>query len=338
MFLLRYFIHRIPRLIVVFLGVSMVTFAISHVIPGDPARMLAGQKASQETVTKMRAELGLDQPIYVQYGHYVADLVRGDMGKSIRTQQSVASELRKFFPATLELTLVSMILTLVFGILLGVMAAVNRDRFGDHLSRIISLIGVSMPLFWSGLLVLIVFYKWLGLFPASGRLDTFLSPPPPVTGLYIIDGLLAGNIPVVASAIEHLVLPASCLAYVQLAVIARQIRSSMIQVLSLDYIRTATAFGLSKRKIIYQYALKNALLPTVTVAGLIFGELLGGAIITETIFSWPGMGKYVVDSIAFLDFPAIMGFTMIVALGYVLINLLIDLVYRWLDPQIREVE
>ena len=338
MFILQYFLKRLPRLLIVFIGVSMITFAISHVIPGDPARMLVGQKASQETLTKMRVELGLDQPIYIQYFRYANDLVHGDMGKSIRTQQPVAAELKKFFPATLELTLVSMILTLIIGILLGVMAAVNRDRWVDHVSRVISLIGVSIPLFWSGLLVMIVFYKWLQLFPASGRLDTFLTPPPFVTGMYLIDGLLAGDMRVVVSAFEHLVLPAGCLAYVQLAVIARQVRSSMIQVLALDYIRTAKAFGLGKNKTIYLYALKNALLPTVTVAGLIFGELLGGAIITETIFSWPGMGKYVVDSVAFLDFPAIMGFTMIVACGYVLINLLIDLLYRVLDPQIREVE
>jgi peptide/nickel transport system permease protein len=338
MFILRYFIKRIPRLLIVFLGVSMITFAISHVIPGDPARMLAGQKASQETLTKIRVELGLDQPIHVQYIRYLNDLIHGDLGKSIRTQQPVATEIKKYFPATLELTLVSMILTLIIGIFLGVMAAVKRNRWPDHASRIISLIGVSMPLFWSGILVLIVFYKWLQWFPASGRLDTFLSPPPTVTGMYVIDGLLAGDMQVVISAINHLVLPASCLAYVQLAVIARQVRSSMIQVLSLDYIRTSRAFGLAKNIIIYVYALKNALLPTVTVAGLIFGELLGGAIITETIFSWPGMGKYVVDSVGFLDFPAIMGFTMIVAFGYVFINLLIDLLYRVLDPQIREVE
>jgi len=338
MFILRYFIKRLPRLLVVFWGVSVITFAISHVIPGDPARMLAGQKASQETLTKIRVELGLDRPIYVQYLRYAGDLLHGDMGTSIRTQQPVASELKKYFPATLELTLVSMLLTLLIGISLGILAAVQRDRWGDHVSRLISLLGVSTPLFWSGLLVMIVFYKWLQLFPASGRLDTFLTPPPQVTGLYLLDGLLAGDGRVVVSAFEHLVLPASCLAYVQLAVIARQVRASMIQVLSLDYIRTAKAFGLSNRKIICQYALKNALLPTVTVAGLIFGELLGGAIITETIFSWPGMGKYVVDSVAFLDFPAIMGFTMVVALSYVLINLLVDLLYRVLDPQIREVE
>ncbi|HWR40005.1 MAG TPA: ABC transporter permease [Patescibacteria group bacterium] len=338
MFIVHCLMRRIPRLLMVFLGVSMITFALSHVIPGDPARMMVGQKASPETLAKARVELGLDQPVPVQYWRYLTDLLQGDMGRSIRTQQPVADELKKYFPATLELTLVSMLLTLVGGILLGVLAAVRRDGWVDHASRLISLVGVSMPLFWSGLLVLIVFYQWLQWFPASGRLDTFMTPPPRITGMYLVDGMLAGDGAVMFSALEHLVLPASCLAYVQLAVIARQVRSSMIQVLALDYIRTARAFGLSETKIIYQYALKNALLPTVTVAGLIFGELLGGAIITETIFSWPGMGKYVVDSVGFLDFPAIMGFTMVVAMGYVLINLLVDLLYRVLDPQIQEVD
>ncbi|CUH95808.1 putative D,D-dipeptide transport system permease protein DdpB [Propionispora sp. 2/2-37] len=336
MVVLRYFLNRIPRLLIVFFGVSIITFAISHVIPGDPARMLVGQRASQETLDKMRGELGLDKPLHVQYIKYVGDLLQGDMGKSIRTQQPIASELKRYFPATLELTLVSMLITLIAGVLLGVWAAVKRDRWVDHISRIVSLVGVSNPLFWSGLVVMVVFYKWLQLFPASGRLNPFISPPTFYTGMYLVDGFLDGNMAVVGNAVQHLVLPAGCLAYVQLAVIARQVRSSMIEVLSQDYIRTAKSFGLSTRKIIYHYALKNALLPTVTVAGLIFGELLGGAIITEAIFGWPGMGKYVVDSVTFLDFPAIMGFTMVVSFGYVIINLLIDLLYRVLDPQIRE--
>ena len=338
MFVLRYLFKRIPRLLFVFLGVSIITFSISHVIPGDPARMLIGQKASQETLDKVRSELGLDKPVHVQYIKYMKDLVNGDMGMSIRTQQPVANDLKRFFPATLELTLVSMGIAMVFGIILGVIAAVKRDKWPDHLSRIVSLIGVSMPLFWSGLLVVVVFYKWLDIFPASGRIDTFMQAPPFVTGMYLFDSAIAGQWATFLNAAEHIVLPAICLAYVQLAVIARQVRSSMIGVLNQDYIRTATASGISKHVIVFKYALKNALLPTVTVAGLLLGELLGGAIITETIFSWPGMGKYVVDSVGFLDFPAIMGFTFVVSIGYVLINLLVDLLYRVLDPQIREIE
>ena len=324
-------------MVLVLLGVTLFTFIISHMIPGDPARMLVGQRASEETLLRMRAEMGLDQPVYIQYVQYMKALFQGDLGLSIRTQQPVLEELKTFFPATLELTLVSMFLTLVIGIPLGVLAALKRDKIADHLSRIIALLGVSTPLFWSGLMVLLVFYKYLNWFPASGRIDVFLAPPPEVTGMYLLDSLLTGDNRLFFNALHHMILPAACLAYIQLAIIARQVRSSMLEVLEQDYIRTAKANGLPRYKIIFQYALKNALLPTVTVAGLIFGELLGGAIITETVFAWPGMGKYVVDSVSFLDFPAIMGFTLIVAFCYVIINLLVDLLYKILDPQIREV-
>lgn len=338
MFSFKFVLKNLCHLFFVFLGVSIVTFCISHVIPGDPARMLVGPHASQETLVATRAQLGLDKPILIQYEKYMVDLAHGELGISIRTQRPVSSELAKCFPATLELTLTAMTLAVVFGIILGVAAAVHRNKWIDHVSRIISLIGVSTPLFWSGVIALIVFYKVIPIFPASGRIDTFLSPPPEITGLYIIDGLIAGNIEVVISAIHHLILPAVCLAYVQMAIVARQVRSSMIDVLEQDYIRTAKACGIPIRTIIYKYALKNALLPTLTVTGLTIGELLGGAIITETIFAWPGMGKYVMDSIAFLDFPAIMGFTLIVSFSYVLINLVVDILYRVLNPQIREVE
>jgi len=326
------------HLFIVFLGVSIFTFFISHVIPGDPARMLVGPHASQEALETTRVQLGLDKPIIVQYEKYMVDLVHGDLGTSIRTQRPVASELAKCFPATLELTMVAMFFAVVFGIILGVAAAVNRNKWIDHVSRIFSLVGVSTPLFWSGVIALIVFYKLIPIFPASGRIDTFLSPPPHITGIYIIDGLIAGNFAVVISAIHHIILPSVCLAYVQLAIVARQVRSSMIDVLEQDYIRTAKACGIPRRTIIYKYALKNALLPTLTVTGLTIGELLGGAIITETIFAWPGMGKYVMDSISFLDFPSIMGFTLVVSFSYVLINIGVDILYSFLNPQIKGVE
>ena len=338
MFSSRFILKNLLHLFLVFLGVSIVTFCISHVIPGDPARMLVGPHATEETLQATRAQLGLDKPLIVQYEKYMIDLSHGDLGVSIRTQRPVTSELRKCFPATLELTLTAMILTVVFGIALGVAAAVHRDKWIDHVCRVISLIGVSTPLFWSGVVALIVFYKMIPIFPASGRLDAFLTPPPEITGLYVIDGLLAGNMDVVLSAIHHLVLPAVCLAYVQLAIVARQVRSSMLDVLEQDYIRTAKSCGIPRHTIIYKYALKNALLPTVTVTGLTLGELLGGAVITETIFAWPGMGKYVMDSISFLDFPAIMGFTLVVSVGYVFINMVVDIIYRVLNPQIREVD
>lgn len=334
MFSYKFLGNKLLHLFLVFLGVSIVTFAISHVIPGDPARMLVGPHASAETLAAARESLGLDKPVYQQYLLYMMGLFHGDMGLSIRTQMPVSGELAKYFPATLELTLVSMLIAVVCGIFLGVMSAVHRDSWIDHVSRVISMVGVSVPLFWSGVVCLILFYKVFPVFPASGRLDTFLAPPVPVTGLYVIDGLLAGNMDVVTSALHHLLLPALCLAYAQLAIITRQVRSGMIDVLEQDYIRTARACGIPKRKIIYHYALKNALIPTVTITGLTVGELLGGAVITETIFGWPGMGKYVMDSIAYLDFPAIMGFTLVVSAGYVLINMVVDIIYNLLNPQI----
>ena len=261
-------------------------------------------------------------------------LFHGDMGVSIRTQMPVASELARYFPATLELTLAAMVIAVFFGIFLGVLSAVHRNCWIDHICRVISMVGVSIPLFWSGVVCLILFYKVFPLFPASGRLDTFLTPPPAVTGLYVIDGILSGNMDIVISAIHHLLLPAFCLAYAQLAIIARQVRSGMVDVLEQDYIRTARACGIPRRRVIYRYALKNALIPTVTITGLTMGELLGGAVITETIFGWPGMGKYVMDSIAYLDFPAIMGFTLVVSVGYVVINMVVDMIYNILNPQI----
>ncbi len=338
MFSFHYIRNQILHLLLVLIGVSLITFALSHVIPGDPARMMVGDKASEETLAHARVELGLDKPLTEQYVKYVTGLMHGDMGISIRSQQPVSQELKKFFPATLELTLAAMILAIIFGIVLGIVAAVYRNRWPDHLCRVISLVGVSTPLFWSGVVALIIFYKWIPIFPASGRLDTFISPPTQITGMYVLDGLLTGNLQVVGNAIHHLILPSVCLAYVQLAIIARQVRSSMIDVLEEDYIRTARSCGIPTKRILYHYALKNALLPTVTIAGLTLADLLSGAIITETIFGWPGMGKYVVDAITFLDFPAIMGFTMIVSCVYVFINFVVDIVYRFLDPQIREVD
>ena len=314
----RFIFQKLIHLILVFIGVSIVTFCISHVIPGDPARMLVGPHASPETLEAARQSLGLDKPILTQYALYMEGLAHGDMGVSIRTQMPVSGELARYFPATLELTLAAMVIAVLFGIFLGVL----------------SMIGVSIPLFWSGVVCLILFYKVIPIFPASGRLDTFLTPPPQVTGLYVIDGLIAGNMDVVISAIHHLLLPALCLAYAQLAIIARQVRSGMVDVLEQDYIRTAKACGIPRRRIIYHYALKNALIPTVTITGLTIGELLGGAVITETIFGWPGMGKYVMDSIAYLDFPAIMGFTLVVSVGYVVINMAVDMIYNILNPQI----
>lgn len=329
---------RLALLVFVVFGVTFVSFFLSHIIPGDPARMMVGQRASEETLKQVREQLGLDQPVWIQYATYVKNVISGDLGTSIRTQKPVMDDLTAFFPATLELAMAAFFIALLIGIPLGVLAAVKKDRFWDHFSRLFSISGVSMPVFWSGLIIILLFYGYLGWFPASGRIDLNINPPTRVTGFYLIDSLLSGDLVAFKSSLKHILLPALVLSYAQLAIITRQVRASMLEVLGQDFIRTAMANGIHGWVLLYRYALRNALIPTVTVVGISFGSLLGGAVVTETIFGWPGMGKYVVDSISYLDFPAIMGFTLVISIGYVLINLLVDLTYYFLDPQLRESE
>lgn len=333
--ILYYIVRRLLALVPVILGVTMLVFIISHAIPGDPARMMAGQKASKQAVENIRRSLGLDRPLPVQYVSYLKDLLHGELGFSIRNQRPVMQDLRDFFPATLELTLASMLLCITAGLVLGIVSAVRRNHLSDHIIRVLSVIGVSTPVFWLGLMLLLVFYRNLGLLPGSGRIDITMSPPVHVTGLYVIDAILEGRWDKLHDVLSHLLLPAFCLSSVYLAVITRIVRSSMIEVLGQEYVTTARANGLSEMRVVLKHAFKNSLIPTVTITGLSIGELLGGAVLTETIFSWPGMGKYVVDSVNFLDFPAIMGFTLLVSLVYMLINLCVDVVYAFLNPQIR---
>ena len=333
--LLSYVLKRFFYIIPVLIGVTLLVFIISHAIPGDPARMMAGQKASREAVENIRRSLGLDRPLPEQYGRYLLGLVKGDLGRSIRNQRPVLEDLRDFFPATLELTIVSMIFCMGVGLPLGILSAIRRNHLIDHTARVFSVIGVSMPVFWLGLMLLLLFYRNLGWLPGSGRLDVGFSPPVHVTGMYLVDTLVEGDFLKFANVFSHIILPAFCLSYVYLAIITRIVRSSMISAMGQEFITTARANGISETIVILKHGLKNALIPTVTITGLSIGELLGGAILTETIFDWPGMGKYVVDSIGFLDFPAIMGFTLVVSLIYVLVNLLVDVLYAFLDPQIR---
>ncbi|MFC3060830.1 ABC transporter permease [Paenirhodobacter populi] len=329
--------RRLMFLVLVIFGVSLITFTISHMIPGDPARLLAGDRASDELVAQMRENLGLDQPLYVQYGRYIAGLVQGDLGTSIRTGRPVLEDIVAYFPATLELVIVALIFSILVGVPLGVASAVWRNGIIDQLARTFAAIGISTPAFWLGLLLLVAFYGRLGWFPGSGRLDAGIAPPPTITGMYVFDSLVTGQFKTMINAIWHLVLPALCLGFVHVGVIARQIRSAMLDQLSEDYVRTARASGLSKARVILIHALPNAAIPSVTVLGLAFGDLLYGAVLTETIFAWPGMGAYVVNSIQALDFPAVMGFTVIVSMAYVLVNLAVDLAYIALDPRIKEV-
>lgn len=328
---------RLTGLLLVLIGVSLITFCISHLIPGDPARLIAGDRASEAVIESIRHQLGLDLPIYEQYGRYMLELFSGDLGTSIRTGRPVLEDLQVYFPATLELALTALLLSILIGIPLGVLSAVYRNRWIDQVARAISIIGISTPTFWLALGLIMLFYGHLGWLPSGSRIDPEFTPPPTISGFYLIDSLLAGDWALFANTWLHLLLPAITLALVNLGVIARQIRSAMLEQLDEDYIRTARAYGLSRRTVILRHALPNAMIPTVTVIGLTLGDLLYGAVLTETVFAWPGMGAYVVDAIQALDFPAVMGFAILVSLVYVLVNLLVDVLYGLIDPRIREV-
>lgn len=333
----RIIVKRLLGLILVVLGVSVITFIVSHLIPGDPARLIAGERATDEIVAHIRQQLGLDQPLYVQYGRYLSGLAHGDLGMSIRTSRPVLEDLKAFFPATMELSLVALFLATLLGIPLGVLSAVYRNKFVDQVVRTISVSGISTPAFWLGIALIILFYGKLGWLPGGGRLPEGVEVPARISGFYLVDSLLAGNRQAFVESVKHIVLPAFTLGFVHLGVVARQIRSSMLEQLNEDYIRTARANGLAKWTVILRHSLPNALIPSVTVLGLALGDLLYGAVLTETVFAWPGMGAYVVNSIQALDFPAVMGFAVLVSFAYVLVNLAVDLVYMFIDPRIREI-
>ncbi|UHL63732.1 ABC transporter permease [Paralcaligenes sp. KSB-10] len=328
---------RLFSLVLVVIGVSLITFIISHLIPGDPARLIAGDRATDEIVAHIRQKLGLDLPLYLQYWHYAVGLVHGDLGTSIRTGRPVLEDIRAFFPATLELAIVALFLATLLGIPLGVISAVYRNKPVDQFVRTLSVTGISTPAFWLGLGLIVLFYGRLGWLPGGGRLDQGLGPPSDITGFYLVDSLLTWNIPVFLNTLKHLILPAFTLGFVHLGIVSRQIRSAMLEQMGEDYVRTARAFGLSRWTVIVRHALPNALMPSITVLGLAMGDLLYGAVLTETVFGWPGMGAYVVESIQALDFPAVMGFAVVVSFAYVLLNLLVDLLYRWIDPRITGV-
>lgn len=325
--------RRLLLLVPTLFGVLLITFLISHIVPGDAAQLIAGPRATPEIIQRIRLEYGLDKPLHIQFFMYIAQILRGDLGKSIRTRRPVGADIRAFFPATFELTTTAMLLAVLFGIPLGIISAVYRDRAPDRASRVFSVIGVSMPIFWLGLLLLYLFYIRLGILPGPGRISG--DPPAHITGLYLLDGLLTGNWRPFGDAALHLILPAFTLAFAVLARITRMTRSSMLEALGQDYVRTARAKGLMERWVVARHALRNALIPTLTVIGLSYGELLGGAVATELIYAWPGMTHYVVGSMTSLDFPAVMGVTLVIAIIYITVNLLVDLTYALVDPRIR---
>ena len=332
---LGFLVRRIVGIAAVMIGVSVITFAISHVIPADPVAAALGDHATDAQIAQFRAEYHLDRPLPEQYATYVVGILHGDLGKSIRTRRSVADDLVDSFPATLELSFAALLISIVLGIPAGVWSAVSRGRLPDYVVRVLSLAGGSLPVFWLGLIVIGLFYYQLGWFPGGGRLDTFVAPPPAHTGLYVLDSILAGDWNALRSSLVHLVLPALTLGYFSTAVVARMTRSSMLDVLDQDYMRTARAKGLVERLVVLRHGLRNALIPTVTIIGLTFGSLLSGAVLTETIFSWPGLGRYATASAVSLDFPAVLGVTLLAAFVYPLANLAVDIAYYWLDPRIQ---
>lgn len=331
----RYLLRRLLLIVPTLIGLSILTFVISHLVPADPAKLAAGPRATPDMVQTIRHEYGLDQPIYVQYVRYVGNLLRGDWGRSIVTQHAVGSELRQYFPATLELVLASMVIAIGLGIPLGVLAAVHQNRWPDHLSRVFTISFVSIPRFWFAIILQLTVAFSLKLLPINGRLPTLVTPPRTITGMYTVDSLLTGNLHLFGIAFEHLLLPAFVQGIAALAIVVRMVRGDMLEMLGQDFVRTARAKGLSERKVVVGHALRNAFIPTLTMIGLSFGFSLGGSVLVETVFDWPGIGLYAVNSATSFDFEPIMGVTILVGSVFILLNLLVDLLYGVLDPRIR---
>ncbi len=330
----RYVGRRLVEIVPVFFGVLLIVFVIAHLTPGDPVLIALGEHATPEAIDRLRAELDLDEPLPLQFIKYMGRVMRGDLGRSIQNNERVIVELGTRFPATIELTFAAMLIASVVGIATGVVAAARQNSWFDGASMFVALFGFSMPIFWLGIMLILLFAWYLGWFPISGRLDYTIELTR-LTNFYLVDALLSGNWEAFGNALRHLVLPAVTLSTVALAIIARMTRSSLLEVLRQDYVRTARAKGLGEVRVISRHALKNAFIPVVTVIGLNVGSLLGGAILTETIFAWPGVGRLVVDAIFARDYPVVQGAVLVIALVFVVVNLLVDLSYAYLDPRIR---
>ena len=336
--MLKYILRRLALLIPTLFGVVTLIFFMIALAPGDPARVMLGERATAEAVEQIRRDLGLDQPLHVQYGRYLQRVVKLDLGRSIQSGQKVWDEIKAYYPATIELAIWAMIFSSAVGILMGVLSATRKNSWIDLSSMMGALVGVSMPVFWLALVLIMFFSVGLNLFPTGGRMNIRLYFTS-ITGLYVLDGfiyLLKNGDPVILlSALHHIILPAFALGTIPLAIIARITRSSMLEVLNQDYIKTARSAGILERRVIYRYALRNALLPIITVIGLQFGLLLSGAILTETVFAWPGIGKWIYIAIEARDYPAVQGGIMVISATFILINLVVDILYSIVNPKIR---
>ena len=318
------------------LGLLLVTFLIARVVPVDPVLAMVGDRASSETYARARAEMGLDRPVAVQFGRYVAMMAQGELGRSALTRENVVDDIARFFPATLELATAATLIGVLLGVPAGVVAAARHNRWPDHVLRLVSLFGYSVPVFWLGLMALLLFYADLGWAAWPGRLDPWLEDIVPMrSGLLLVDGVLAGNFRVVASALAHLALPAAVLGYYALAYISRMTRSLMLEQLGQDYVAVARAKGLSEGRVLWRHALGNVLVPLATVVTLAYAQLLEGSVLTETVFAWPGIGRYITGSLLSLDMNAVMGGTLVIGAVFIVLNLLVEGVYRRLDPRAR---
>lgn len=333
---MKSFLRLLGSVATTLLGLLLVTFVISRFLPADPVLAVVGDHASESTIEAARIRLGLDQPIIVQFWLYLKHVLQGDLGVSIRTGMPISQDLLRVFPATLELATVGVLIGIIFGIPLGVWAAVRKDSMVDHLVRFFGLIGYSVPIFWLGLMGLLIFYAKLDWLPGPGRLDFgYEDLITPVTGLMTVDTLIAGDMDLFKNALAHLILPASLLGYFSLAYISRMTRSLMLGQLRQEYILTARVKGVSERKVIWGHAMRNILVPLLTVVALSYGNLLEGSVLTETVFTWRGLGLYITDSIFGQDMPAVLGGTIVVGMIFIIINMLTDLAYRVLDPRAK---
>lgn len=334
---LKFIGKRLIYLVVMLFGVATLVFILTKMIPGDPTVANLSQRAlnDPEVVAAYRAKYGLDQPVFVQYILYIKNLLHLDLGTSIRTNKPVLDELARCYPATIELALFAIILAALFGILFGVISAIKRNSILDQVVRALSVTGVSIPSFWFALLVLYFFYYKLHIFPGPGRLSNSFSAPATVTGMYVIDSLIEGNPAKALDALQHLILPGLVLAAFTMGLITRTTRSNLLDVMSTDYIRTARAKDLSRVGLIVRHALGNALIPVLTVIGLGLGNLLGGMVLVETIFNWPGVGQFAYESVLSVDYPSIIGVALLIALNYMVINTVVDILYGVIDPRVR---
>lgn len=330
-----YILRRIGLAGLMLFGLVCLTFVISNIAPSDPAALAAGPDAGRSQIEQVRRDYGLDKPLPEQFMRYVADLVRGDFGRSIATGRPVATDLARYFPATLDLVILAMLMGVLLGVPLGVFAALRKDGPADHLTRIFAVSGIALPPFWFGLLLQLAFAAWLGLLPTSGRLSVFTEPPDGITGLLLLDSLLRGDFVLFREALSYIILPAIVLSLPCLASILRVNRSEMLEALRMDYIVAARAHGVTPWRLVMVHALKNAMLPTLAIIGLRWGWMMSSTVLVETVFDWPGIGLYAVSSAIAGDFKPVMGVTLIIGLNFMIANLIVDLLYGVLDPRLR---